>query len=48
VNWFVQAKPISLFPEQIAAFWENLEKYPGNARDLQPLNGRTINYVVDP
>jgi carbonic anhydrase len=39
VRWFVIKRPITLSPQQIAAF---AALYPDDARPLQPLNGRRV------
>ncbi len=47
VQWVVQAVQVSVKQSQIDAFWNHIGAYPGNARNLQPLNGRTIAFNVD-
>ena len=47
VQWVVQATPVSVKQSQIDAFWNYLGGYPGNARNIQSLNGRTITFNVD-
>jgi len=47
VQWIVQATPVSIKQSQINAFWDHIGGYPGNARDVQPLNTRSITYNVD-
>jgi carbonic anhydrase len=39
VRWFVLKKPITASAKQIEIF---TKEYPGNARPLQPLNGRVV------
>jgi carbonic anhydrase len=39
VTWYVLKSPVSLSSDQIAAF---AKLYPGNARPIQPTNGREI------
>ena len=47
MQWVVQATPVSVKQSQIDAFWSHIGGYPGNARDIQPLNARTITFNVD-
>jgi carbonic anhydrase len=47
VDWFVQALPVAVKASQVKSFWNHIGGYPGNARPIQPLGGRTVTYNVD-
>jgi carbonic anhydrase len=47
VEWFIQAMPVSVKASQVMKFWKHIGGYPGNARPIQPIFDRTINYFTD-
>jgi len=47
IRWFVQASPIKIVQKQMQRFLKYIDGHPGNARPLQALHGREVDYVVD-
>uniref|UniRef100_A0A7S0BG41 Carbonic anhydrase n=1 Tax=Rhodosorus marinus TaxID=101924 RepID=A0A7S0BG41_9RHOD len=46
VKWFVGKYSLSIDKRSFEKFWSKIGGFPGNARDTQPLNGRSIKYSV--
>jgi len=42
VQWVVSKLPTFITAEQWAPYWNHIGGYPGNARDWQPLNARSV------